>query len=212
MDWTEKHKQVITSFLKYLNETSCKHILKGGTALYMCYNLDRFSEDIDLDYLPDENIKSDETIISICNKFCSKAGYECRVAKNTDTVKRCMIHYDANKLLKVEVSYRSSFISESQYTVIDDILVYTIAKMASLKTAAFQARNKIRDIWDISFIVCNYFEMLSDTIRDSIRTAFIYKGLDYVDYIIDNQSDQLIDSGLLVDKYLEASSILGIIT
>ena len=48
-EWRDLHGQVINSFLKHLNTKSNSFILKGGTALAKCYNLNRFSEDIDLD-------------------------------------------------------------------------------------------------------------------------------------------------------------------
>ena len=43
------HKKVIIDFLNYLNSQTDQFILKGGTALMLCYGLNRFSEDIDLD-------------------------------------------------------------------------------------------------------------------------------------------------------------------
>ena len=43
------HKQVMLNFLTELNQKSIDYILKGGTALFLCYGLDRFSTDIDLD-------------------------------------------------------------------------------------------------------------------------------------------------------------------
>ena len=49
MDWREKHEQVIKELLDYINDKGDSYILKGGTALKQCCNLDRFSEDIDLD-------------------------------------------------------------------------------------------------------------------------------------------------------------------
>lgn len=48
-DWRPEHGKTIYSFLEYLNKRSDNFILKGGTALLTCYELDRFSEDIDLD-------------------------------------------------------------------------------------------------------------------------------------------------------------------
>ena len=47
--WREKHLHVIIAFLQALNVRTASYILKGGTALMLCYGLTRFSEDIDLD-------------------------------------------------------------------------------------------------------------------------------------------------------------------
>ena len=40
-NWRDEHYKVISEFLKYLNEKTDEFILKGGTSLLTCYNLDR---------------------------------------------------------------------------------------------------------------------------------------------------------------------------
>ena len=45
-DWREPHGKAIVLFMRYLNANTQDYVLKGGTALYLCYKLDRFSEDI----------------------------------------------------------------------------------------------------------------------------------------------------------------------
>lgn len=42
-DWRDKHQNVINEFLNFLNKKTDDFILKGGTSLLICYNLDRFS-------------------------------------------------------------------------------------------------------------------------------------------------------------------------
>lgn len=84
--WREKHYKVISDFLSYLNKKTDDYILKGGTSLLACYNLDRFSEDIDLDGKSNRNIKK------IVDEFCKISDYTYRIAKDTDTVKRFMIN------------------------------------------------------------------------------------------------------------------------
>jgi len=83
-------RQLIKDFLDFLNSCSDLFVLKGGTALMMCYGLDRFSEDIDLDML-----SSDKTVMqNILQKYCSKTGYTFRTAKQTNTTERYILHYD----------------------------------------------------------------------------------------------------------------------
>ena len=110
--WKEKHKDIILSFLEYLNERTNLYVLKGGTALMTCYGLDRFSEDIDLDST------DREAIYDIVSDFCQEYNYAFRVAKDTDSVKRFMIHYDDDTTsahpLKIEISYRRREISPMQ--------------------------------------------------------------------------------------------------
>jgi len=67
-DWRIEHGQIIASFLNYLNTRSSRFILKGGTALHLCYKLDRFSEDIDLD-------GKEKGLPAFVNEFCQNSGY-----------------------------------------------------------------------------------------------------------------------------------------
>lgn len=46
----------------------------------MCYNLDRFSEDIDLD-------STNKNIKKYIDNFCKKNNFQYNIAKDTDTVK-----------------------------------------------------------------------------------------------------------------------------
>ncbi len=61
-----KHKEVMSEFLQYLNIKNDRYVLKGGTALMMCYELDRFSEGIDLDSTDSRSIK--KIVESFCNE------------------------------------------------------------------------------------------------------------------------------------------------
>ena len=120
ISWQKKHREVISDFLKYLNGCSDDYILKGGTSLMLCYGLDRFSEDIDLD-------GKGGIIRNIVNDFCAEKGYSYRVAKDTDTVKRYMVNYgDTGRPLKVEVSFRKKVIEPSEVTKFNGVNVYKI--------------------------------------------------------------------------------------
>ena len=66
----ELHKTVITNFLAFLNKSSDQFVLKGGTSLMMCYGLNRFSEDIDLD----ANHKFQ--FFKIVEQFCQRQIFE----------------------------------------------------------------------------------------------------------------------------------------
>ncbi len=154
-----KHLQVINRFLKYLNDNQPKtypFILKGGTSLLECYNLDRFSEDIDLDCE-----KSTSLFFRIVEAFCNKYHYEYRVAKDTETTKRVMIHYpNEYHPLKIEVSYRNTEINKDVYTEINNIIVYKINHLFMQKLNAYTSRDKLRDLYDVTFIFNNYKEEL----------------------------------------------------
>lgn len=74
-DWRKKHGSVISAFMKYLNKKTGNFVLKGGTALQLCYRLDRFSEDIDLD-------GREKGLAALVDGFCVENGYSYRLARN----------------------------------------------------------------------------------------------------------------------------------
>lgn len=207
-DWRIKHGEVIKDFLNYLNQRSGNYILKGGTSLMMCYGLDRFSEDIDLDGTDKQKIKN------IVADFCKDYGYTYRIAKDTDTVKRFMINYDSNterpKPLKVEISYRTRNINRENVTIKNGIAVYNINSIARMKSSAYTGRDKIRDLFDISFICNKYFDELSETIKDVLRDSLGQKGIEQYDMVVNEQSDELIDNDLLAESFLNAWEKLGL--
>ena len=198
-DWRVQHGEVITDFLNCLNgiNTLDHFILKGGTALMTCYGLDRFSEDIDLDGLnPD--------IEKIVNTFCFEQGFTYRTAKDTNTVKRFMIDYgNAGKPLKVEVSYRRKSIDPSEITKINGITVYDIEPLCIMKANAYASRDRIRDLYDLTFICNNYWSELSAPTQAIVRSTVEHKGIEQFDYLIQTQSDELIDNDKLAADFLK---------
>lgn len=197
MSWKVKHSDIIYSFLDFINKQTKDYVLKGGTSLYTCYNLDRFSEDIDLD---SNNPNIEEYIKSFCD-----GQYEYNKKKDTDTTKRFAIHYrddEYKKPLIIEISYRQK-IDKADVTNINNIEVYKIDKLASMKALAYQGRNKLRDIYDLAFIVNNYFSELSEATLGTIRTVLEHKGLEHFDYMIMTADDELIDKDKLVTSFLQ---------
>lgn len=208
-DWRIRHEQVMENFLSVLNKHSSGFILKGGTALRRCYGLDRFSEDIDLD-----GFKQD--IGPFVRRFCAAYGYSYREAKNTEVVKRYLINYgNDSKPLKVEVSYRNKKFSDQDLSKITEIrngtLVYTIDILGVMKSIAYQGRDKLRDLYDLSFICEKYVNSLSRTTKLAIASALAYRGLDHFEYMVATQEDPLIDKDRLLDKYLKMHDSLGLL-
>jgi len=204
-DWRIKHGQIIASFLNYLNARSSRFILKGGTALHLCYKLDRFSEDIDLD-------GREKGLPALVNDFCQDSGYTYRLAKDTETVERCFMNYgNAGKPLKIEVSYRRKDIPNIEIKKINGILVYDIETICLMKCAAYAGRDKIRDLYDLTFICNNYFDRLSEPTRAVMRNTVEYKGIEQFDYVIRTQADGLIDNKKLSDDFLDMYERLGLL-
>lgn len=205
-DWRIRHGEVIKDFLLFLNKRSEDYILKGGTSLMVCYNLDRFSEDIDLDCTRSKQIKN------IVSDYCVARNYSFRVAKDTDTVKRFMINYGRlEKPLKIEVSYRKKHIDQSEYRKINGIVVYTINSICMMKINAYASRDKIRDLYDLTFICNNYWSSLSPAVISMARNCVEFKGLEQFDYLINQQKDELIDNNKLADDFLKMYDKLGLL-
>ena len=204
--WRFEHKKVIDSFLEFLNSRTNQYILKGGTALMKCYNLNRFSEDIDLD-----GRKKD--IISLVDEFCKKNGFSYRIGKDTDTVKRCFINYgNDGRPLKVEASFRRKDFSDAEINRINGIIVYSINEICIQKAGAYAQRDKIRDLFDLSFITNNHFDELNPFVRSALRNALEFKGLEQFDFIVKDQPDELIDIDVLAENFLKAFDKLGILS
>ena len=206
-EWMYKHKEVIENFLLFLNKESDNYILKGGTSLMMCYNLDRFSEDIDLDAVHKSN-----TIKKIVENFCGKNGYSFRIAKDTDIVKRYMINYSEEKNLKVEISFRRKELTfKDKCDIINGIRVYNINELCGMKSSAYLSRDKIRDLYDVAFICNNYWDEISESAKSVLRNALEYKGIEQFDYMIATQKDELIDEDKLTESFLMMFEKLGLL-
>ena len=204
-DWRQLHGTVIRNFLLYLNSLTSAYVLKGGTALMCCYNLDRFSEDIDLD----SNDKS--TIAKVVDSYCRVNNFTYRIGKDTDTVKRYFINYgNVSKPLKVEVSYRVNLaLARDNIVTVNNITVYSPLHLLQLKLTAFCSRDKIRDLYDVLFLLKQYWGIIPDSLKAQVINAYSYKGIDYVDYLIKTQSDELILSNKLYSDYIDVLSMLG---
>ena len=204
-DWKKQHGEVIASFVNYLNSKTDNFILKGGAALYLCYRLDRFSVDIDLD-------GREKGIEAYVESFCRENNYSYRVAKDTTTVERYMVDYgNAGRPLKIEVSYRRAEIPDGETETIKGIKVYGIDPLCGMKINAYSGRDRVRDLYDLTFIFINYNDRLSPQTIALLRGAVAHKGIAQFDYVVRNQPDELIDSDKLADDFLTMYDRLGLL-
>jgi predicted nucleotidyltransferase component of viral defense system len=145
-------------------------VLKGGTALLLCYGLDRFSEDLDFDSNKKLNIIN--RIADILSRHTEK--HTIKISKDTDTVQRLKIHYSKNgveRFLKIETSFRDPFQNEDT-VIIDGIKTYQIKNLIDQKVNAMIGRTKARDLYDIDFLLRTYRESFdSSTIKKLSETV-----------------------------------------
>ncbi|WEV72928.1 nucleotidyl transferase AbiEii/AbiGii toxin family protein [Bifidobacterium sp. ESL0790] len=207
----DEHRAAIDNILRSLNAPeSNPFILKGGTALMACYGLDRFSEDIDLDG-ERANIPSSRFFGAV-ETACRKHGYSWRKAKDTPAMRRAFVDYgNPERPLKIEASFRRKQVPATETTMINGIRVYTISRLCELKVGAYLNRDKIRDLYDITFIADHYYDELDESARQHLQTAFEYKDLEQFDYLVRSQSDPLIDNAVMEDRLLRTLDRLGLI-
>ncbi len=127
-----------------------KAVFHGGTAIWRCYNGNRFSDDIDM-YLPTkENI--DEFFAQL-----EKRGFivlKKRIKNNS--------LYSLLVFMRVQVRFEALFVKKQtailrEYETVEGTLfnVFTLSASELLdeKIAAFLKRKKIRDLYDIFFLL-----------------------------------------------------------
>jgi len=204
-DRMKRHANIMASFIKFINTKTGNFVLKGGTALYLCYNLDRFSVDIDLD-------GKEKGLYEYVESFCVANGYSFRVAKDTTTVERYMVDYGNTGMpLKIEASYRRKEIPAEEIETVDGIKVYGIDPLCGMKINAYSGRDRIRDLYDLTFIFNHYFDKLSPQTLALLRGAVEYKGIAQFDYVVRNQPDELIDNDKLAVDFLTMFERLGLL-
>lgn len=126
-------------------------VLKWWTSLLLCYGLDRFSEDLDLDGWKKLNIAN--RLKSVFNRAVLK--YEIRVAKDTDTTQRFNVYYEtalSKGKLKIEISYRDGF-AGNDTVIINGIKTYRINKLIDQKISALTNRTTARDLYDVALLL-----------------------------------------------------------
>ena len=128
--------------------------MKGGTALMLCYGLDRFSEDIDFE--GNKKISLENKMKAGLKKVNAEA--KLSIVKDTETTQRIKMEYfcqGAKRRLKIEVSYRQGFESE-QVKQVEGIQVFTIDQLIQQKINACLNRKTSRDFYDMAFLSHRY--------------------------------------------------------
>lgn len=153
------HIALMQSVAKSFNDLPI--VLKGGTALLLCYGLDRFSEDLDFDANKKLNIIN--RVSDTLSRYTEK--HTIKISKDTDTVQRLKIHYSKNGLerfLKIETSFRDPFQNEDT-VIIDGIKTYQIKNLIDQKVNAMIGRTKARDLYDVDFLLRTYRESFTES-------------------------------------------------
>ena len=170
------------------------------------YGLDRFSGDIDLDGT------GRGEICAIAEEFCRENGCSFETEKDTPLTLVLLFSRDGGSTLKVTVSFRRRSLSCEDVTRIDGILVYGISTICIMKTNAYLQKERMRDLFDLSFIVSRHSDALSAEAFDYAAEAISYRGgsEEQLEYIIATQRDSLVDKKAFARIFKEAVRILGV--
>jgi len=167
-------QQEHTRFMQAIVQSMCltPYVLKGGTALYFGYGLNRFSEDLDFDAPLKINMES-KIKASLPNGFTN---LQIETIKNTETVQRYRVSYTTSAgkgKLKIETSFRDS-IPPKSHAVIDGMKIYKIDFLLDKKLKAAHdgqsPRTAIRDLYDLCFIAENYCDCFTDELFSRIKS------------------------------------------
>lgn len=159
-------------------------ILKGGTALMLGYDLERFSEDLDFDiadtYTGKGTIKLD-SVLKNALPYGVKL-QELIVKKDTATVNRYILRYqkdDISSRLKIEVSYRTP-VKSVDIVHKNGNMFLSVGKIADFKMATIldnnsDARTRARDLFDTAFIVQNYANEVNPALLNQLKQVDMNK-------------------------------------
>lgn len=178
-------------------------VLKGGTSLLLYYGLDRYSEDVYLD-----SISSNPNILDNLKNIISKHNWNYRIAK--DTVFRIMLDYGGvsdkgDYPLKIEVSSRNSKLLKKgllEYVTINDTKVYSVDELIKMKCNTFSQRDKIRDLYDIGYLLKKYPDKFTADNLKTIYENINYKGVDELSVQLSGEIQQHLLANIDAEIYL----------
>ena len=162
------HKDIAAAqdvIVKELYKIFDKAVIHGGTAIWRCYNGIRFSEDVNA-YIPKDDAK-----IGIFFENLVKSGFSIEKKK----VGRNSI-YSSLKLGRTIVRFEALFIKKKgilkEYETAEGhfITIYTLTpeQFIEEKTNAYLKRLKIRDLYDIFFML-RYVNDKKEIMKDMSR-------------------------------------------
>jgi predicted nucleotidyltransferase component of viral defense system len=114
----------------------------------------------------------------------------------------------------VEVSYRNKHINPATVNKINGISVYNLDTLAMMKNNAYQSRAKIRDLYDLSFILEHHWDDVSQKTKETVADALSYNGLERFDYYVKTQQDALIPKDRvdeMTNNFLSVYDRLGLV-
>lgn len=204
-----EHLKVMTEICHSFNRKGMPMVLKGGTALKLCYGLDRFSEDLDFDCAKSLNLESSIAAVfaQLGKTQANLRNPEISVTKDTQTVKRYRIIYAGDINLKLETSLRGTP-KDEDLIELNGILTYKIEKLIQQKLRALNGRTAARDLHDVIYLYEHFFDSFEESDLDEIEALYRNQSAVIDEYnsaysedTILSTSDLLDDLAKLIDIY-----------
>lgn len=188
--YQKERLELIKEILPYFGDN---FVLKGETALTLYYGLNRYLEDIVLDCTT-----NNMNFISKLKRHKNFSKWNINIKKDTDIVFRAMIDYGASLNygsypLKIEVSNRNKELLRRgilKYKNIGGINVYCIDELIKMKSVAFSGRDKIRDFYDLGYLLQTYPDKFSKENLFSIREKIFYCGEDELNLLLKDENSK----------------------
>jgi len=163
------HKEIAYAqdiIVETLYEFFQKAVIHGGTSIWRCYQGNRFSEDIDV------YIKKDEKALELFFKALEKKGFKLlkkRIKENS--------LYSSLQLNDAIVRFEALFKNIKDYTlkeyetseaVLINVFTLSPEDLMEEKIQAYSKRRKIRDLYDIFFLL-RYLKEYKPSIKSFIE-------------------------------------------
>lgn len=164
---TKKHEDEMLKILKaiFTSPVAEKFWFKWWTLTYLCYWLDRFSTDIDLDIL---DISNEQEIIGIMRELLLSF-WEIKNETLWKTLHRWIYRYDfESENIKVELNKRVWNSNTYENKVIGGLEIKCMKKESIFwnKIVALSERFKNRDLYDVNFFLKNKFPLNEEIINE----------------------------------------------
>jgi len=149
----EKHRKIARLqdiLLENMYRVFPKAVLHGGTAIWRCYSGNRFSEDVDV-YIEKDAKKMERFFGEL-----RKAGFEILKKRVTKNSLYSVLSFERTEV-RFEALFKSVKGTVKEYETYEGILfnVFTLGpeEMMREKIEAYLKRGKIRDLYDIFFML-----------------------------------------------------------
>ena len=138
---------------------------KGGTLAYFCFELDRFSTDIDLDLIDSEQ---EQVVINAMREILLRLGDVKNETLGRNLHRRIYRYDEKNWNIKVELNKRELTGNDYKIQTIENTSIRCMTRETSVahKLLALSERFYNRDLYDVHFFFKNKFPFKEDIIQD----------------------------------------------